>query len=186
MTKQYFVDLFQASNADFQSVIEAIPNLISSEDNDILLQTFTKDEFSQALQQMHSDKAPGPDGLNSAFYKRLWHLSGDEVFHASQYWLEQGYFTPHLNDTNVVIIPKNTNPSSRKDLRPISLCNIVYKILSKVLANQLKPLLSKCISPEQSAFAENRSILDNAMVAIETIHHMNCKVGGKDGEVALR
>jgi hypothetical protein len=62
----------------------------------------------------------------------------------------------------------------------------VYKILSKVLANRLKPLLNRYISVEQSTFIADRSIIDNVMVAMETIHHMKCKVKGKVGEVALK
>lgn len=73
-----------------------------------------------------------------------------------------------------------------KDLRPISICNVVYKVLIKILANRLKPLLPNCIFVEQSAFVENRSITDNAIVAFEAIHHMTCKVKGKQEEVALK
>nr|KYP47762.1 Transposon TX1 uncharacterized [Cajanus cajan] len=95
---------------------------------------------------MHYDKSPGPDDLNPGFYKRFWDLLGLEVFVAGTHWLEQGEFPPQLNNTNVVLIPKTANPTSMKDLRPISLCNVIYKILSKVLANHMKPLLNQCIS----------------------------------------
>lgn len=73
-----------------------------------------------------------------------------------------------------------------KDLRPISLCNVIYKIIAKVLANRLKIVLPICISQEQSVFIQSRSILDNVMVAIETIHYMKCKGNGVVGEVALK
>lgn len=105
---------------------------------------------------MHLDRAPGPDGLNPAFYKHFWELCGAEIFHTGVAWLDKGEFPPHLNDTNIVLIPKKDNPTSMKDLRPISLCNVVYKIVSKVLANRFKPMLPKCISQEQSAFVEKR------------------------------
>lgn len=59
-------------------------------------------------------------------------------------------------------------------------------LLLKVLANRLKPLLSKCVALEQSAFVENRSILDNVLVAIETLHHLKCRTKGKVGEMALK
>jgi hypothetical protein len=78
--------------------------------------------------------------------------------------------------------PKGDNPESMKDLRPISLCNVLYKIISKVLANRLKPLINKWISPEQAAFVHSRSIMDNALTAFEILHHMRCKHKGKVGE----
>lgn len=73
-----------------------------------------------------------------------------------------------------------------RDFKPISLCNIIYKIISKVQANCLKPILHKCISQEQSAFVEDRPILDNVPLILEIIHHMRCKNKGKIGEVTLK
>jgi hypothetical protein len=113
-------------------------------------------------------------------------LCGVELFHAGVAWLEQGSFPEQIMATNIVLIPKKEIPETMKDLRPISLCNVLYKIISKVLANRLKPLLSHCISQEQSAFVEQRSIVDNVMIAAEIIHHMKCKTRGKMGEVALK
>lgn len=85
-----------------------------------------------------------------------------------------------------MLIPKVENPTCMKDLRLISLCNFSYKIVSKVLANCTKLLLAKCISIEQSVFVENRPILNNVLVAIETLHYMKCKVNGNGGDVAMK
>ena len=73
-----------------------------------------------------------------------------------------------------------------KDWRLIALCNVVYKVVAKVLANRLKRVLNKCISESQSAFVPGRSILDNAMADIEIIHYMKSKVKSKIGDVALK
>ena len=73
-----------------------------------------------------------------------------------------------------------------KDLRPISLCNVLYKAISKVLANHLHPLINKWISPKQAAFVHSRSIRDNTLTVFETLHHMRCKRKGKIGEVGLK
>lgn len=105
--------------------------------------------------QLHSDKAPIPDDLNLAFFKRFWNLCGMELFHTRTKWLETGEFPMTLNDTDIVLFHKVDNPTSMKDLRLISLCNVMYKIISKVIAKRLKPLLLKCIAMEQSIFVEN-------------------------------
>jgi len=73
-----------------------------------------------------------------------------------------------------------------KDWRPITLCNVLYKLLSKVLENWLKKILHKCIADSQSAFVPGRSILDNALVAIGVVHYMKTKTKGKEKSVALK
>jgi hypothetical protein len=83
-------------------------------------------------------------------------------------------------------VTKGATQTTMKDWRPIALCNVLYKLIAKVLANRMKVMLYKCISDSQSAFVPGRSILDNAMVAIEVIHYMKTKTRGQDGCVALK
>jgi hypothetical protein len=70
---------------------------------------------------------------------------GSEIFHTSVMWLEYGEFSSSPLETNIVLFSKKDNPESMKDLRPISLCNVLYKTIYKVLVNRMKSVLSKCI-----------------------------------------
>ena len=128
---------------------------------------------------MHPDKASGPDGLNPAFFQHFWRLLGEEVFKCCYQWLDEGIFPAEVNDTTLVLIPKKDNVDDPKDLRPIALCNVLYKILSKVLANRLQKILPNIISEEQSAFVSGHNITDNILVAFEILHYMKRKHSGQ-------
>jgi hypothetical protein len=94
---------------------------------------------------------------------------------------------PHdINKTYLVLIPKGKNSSSPKDFRLISLCNVVMKIVTKVIANRLKATLPDVIDIEQSAFVQGRLITDNALIAMECFHWLKKKRKGKNGVMALK
>ena len=86
-------------------------------------------------------KAPGPDGMPAIFYKQLWKLVGNKLTEEVLKFLQGGEMPEGWNDTIMVLIPKISNPETLKDLRPISLCNVIYKVISKVIANRLKHIL---------------------------------------------
>jgi hypothetical protein len=118
--------------------------------NDQLLCVFTEEEVRQGLDAIGDLKAPGADGMSSLFYKKHWSIVGADVVGEVLNFLNNGSMPAKWNEMVVVLIPKVQNPERLKDLRPISLCNVIYKIASKVLSNRLKLILAEIISQNQS------------------------------------
>ena len=100
--------------------------------------------------------------------------------------LNSGSILKSINHTFITLIPKVNNLKKVSDFRPISLCNVIYKIISKVIANHLKPLLDSIISETQSAFIANRLDTDNILLAFESLHHMKTNCTRKKGFMAMK
>ena len=144
------------------------------------------EEIKVALFQMGPTKALGPDGMNVLFYKKFWHIVDDDMTNAILDFLNFGNMVPRFNYTHIVLIPKIKSPQKILDFRPISLCNVIYKIISKVFANRLKQILPQLISPTQGAFVTGHLIIDNVLVAYETLQAMHCRKKGKKRALALK
>lgn len=180
------MSFFSVSEGQNDPVISIIDQRVSEDANNMHLRPFTADEFQQAIFQMHHNKSPGLDGFNSTFYQKFWPLIGNDIFHTCVSWLNRVEFPSSLNATYIVLVPKCDNSSTMRDLWPISLCNVLYKIVAKVLENKLKDMLWGLISHNQSAFVPGRSILDNVLIVFEVIHCMKRKTKGSSGDVALK
>lgn len=98
---------------------------------------------------MRSDASPGPDGLNAAFYKAAWKWIGDDITKLVQNFYHNAYLPRQLNDTSIALIPKKLQCLQPQDFRPISLCDVIYKIIAKSLANRIKPHLPNKIIDTQ-------------------------------------
>ncbi len=92
----------------------------------------------------------------------------------------------NINQTFISLIPKVDNPISIDHFRPISLCNTTLKVITKILANRIKPLFGKIIHPLQGAFVEGRVIQDNILIAHEMFHSFHKKKKGKTGWMAIK
>lgn len=136
------------------------------------MKPFTAEEVREALFMMGANKAPGPDGLTAGFYQYHWEELGPGVTVAVLDFLNGGDMPECINRTTIVLIPKLKHPQEMKDFIPISLCTVVYKICSKLLANRLRGFLDDIVAEEQSAFVPGRLITDNVLVAYECTHYL--------------
>jgi len=183
----YFQHLFASEGVSgIEDCIPVVRSRVKPELNSLLSATFTREEINSALNQMQPLKSPGPDGFGVSFFKHHWGTIGDKVSEAILNFLEGGYFNPSINNTFIALIPKKDNAASVSDYRPISLCNVVYKIIAKVLANRLKLVLPSIISHNQSAFVPGRLITDNVMIAYEALHSMSSRMSGKKSFMAVK
>ena len=182
----YFRNLFSSGLPNFDGLEISFTDVVILEENESLVALFSKEEFTKAIKQMHPEKSPGPDGLNLGFYQRFWPLISDQIFSTTSQWLSTGAFPLGLNNTLIVLIPKCENPSSMKELRSISLCNVLYKLVAKVLANRMKDVLCRLISLSQASFVPGRSITDNILLASEVLHRLKRRTRGRIGDVALK
>ncbi|XP_010495306.1 PREDICTED: uncharacterized protein LOC104772378 [Camelina sativa] len=143
-------------------------------------------EVKQALFMMHPDKAPGPDGMTALFFQKAWTVVKDDLVALVNRFFEEGEFDKSLNQTHICLIPKVAKPTRMAELRPISLCNVGYKILSKVLCNRLKWFLPGLISETQSAFVSGRLISDNILIAQEMFHGLRTNNSCKGKFMAIK
>ena len=184
---RYFENIFKAGDCDrLEECLVAVHPKMSPDMRDLLSSEYSPKEIKAALFQMGPTKAPGPDGMNALFYQKFWHIVGDDVINAVLDFLNNGIMVPDLNYTHIVLIPKIKSSEKITDYRPISLCNVIYKIISKVLANRLKLILPNLIATTQSAFVPGRLITDNFLVAYESLHAMHCRKKGRRVSLALK
>lgn len=182
----YYRELFTESNISCSRVIGCIDKGISRDQNEMLLESVTTKEVKQALFQMNPDKSPGPDGFNPGFYQKYWDIVGSDVVQMVTQIFDTGEFPLHLAETHICLIPKKLQPEIVGDLRPIALCNVIYKVVSKVIANRMKKVLPSVISDTQSAFLPGRLITDNIMVSFEIMHYLKRRTKGKEGYMAVK
>jgi hypothetical protein len=157
MAEDFYENLFTSEPCDaIDVVLESVCGKVTAEMKDELCKPYTNEEIKEALLQMGPTKAPCPDGFPALFYQTHCELFQKEICSAVRGFLNGDAIPKGLCDSVIVLIPKVLHPIHLKNFRPISLCNVLYKIASKVLANRLKIILPLIISEHQSAFVPGR------------------------------
>ena len=130
---RFYQHLFASEEVASPNALGEIPSpRLCSSGCEALIQEVTKEEVRVAIMSMNSFKAPGPDGFHPFFFKHYWEIVGDDVWHVVQEAFARGSLDSCLVETLIVLIPKTNQPVRLKDFHPISLCNVLYKIITKV------------------------------------------------------
>lgn len=140
--------------------------------NNKLLQAISMQEVEAAMTQLKDGKAPGPDGFTTNFFHEFWELIKTEVWELVEESRSMHWILPSLNATFLALVPKGDESNTLDKFKPIALCNVIYKLISKVLVNRLKPLLPLLISLEQTGYVEGRQIMDKIILSNEVIHSL--------------
>jgi hypothetical protein len=177
--KKHFQDLFIAENqATIEEVVclaQLFPRFVDEEDNRMLMEKVTEEELKEVIRSFQKDKSPGPDDWTIEFFLGFYDLLGQDLLKMVEDIRITGRIPLSLNSTFIALIPKTDNPVSLDEFRPISLCNCIYKIVSKIIARRVKRILSDRISSEQFGFLEGRQIHEVVGVAQEGLHNIKSK-----------
>ncbi|PKU86740.1 Putative ribonuclease H protein [Dendrobium catenatum] len=135
------------------------------------------EEVKHAVFSGKSNSAPGPDGYNFFFYKSAWHIIAPVVCRAVKSFFYKCYMPNGVKATALAIVPKFKNATDISDYRPIALCNVFYKIITKVLAERMKPLMCLIVKDNQAGFVKSRVSTDNILLASDLLSYAGKKRG---------
>eukprot|EP00253_Pinus_taeda_P019430 PITA_19430 len=154
---------------------QCFPKFLEEDEAKDLNGEVSKEEVEATIKSMAKEKSPGPDGWSIELFLHFFELIGAEITEVVEEARKKGEVYSPFNATFIALIPKKEVPESFEDFRPISLCNRIYKIIAKVIANIIKPILSRHISMEQFGFLSGRQIHEAIGVAQEVMHSVRQK-----------
>eukprot|EP00253_Pinus_taeda_P030816 PITA_30816 len=165
----------EANILEIMRVAENFPRFVLQEEPVDLTKEVTIDELEATIKWFKKDRSPGPDGWTIEFYIAFLDILGNDLLRIIEHCRRNGKIPSAIKSTFIALILKANHPTTFDDFRPISLCNCLYKIISKIIANRLKPILSRHISPEKFAFLNHRQIHETIATAQELLHSLHIK-----------
>ncbi|KAL9670846.1 hypothetical protein QQ045_008405 [Rhodiola kirilowii] len=176
---QYFSNLFGELPASGEiHLTDSVQKVVSDDDNVRLTATPDLKEIQHSVFSMNASSSPGPDGFTGKFFTSCWDIIKEDLQAAVNAFIKGLQLPKFISSTSIVLIPKVPKAGKFDQVRPISLCNFVHKILSRILNNRLTMILKKVISQEQSGFLEGRYIHDCIGMAHDMVRDINVKSFG--------
>ncbi|XP_026428481.1 uncharacterized protein LOC113324375 [Papaver somniferum] len=183
---RHFSSIDKSTNPQFNhNYFDIISPIISQEENESLISIPSEEEIFNVLKEMPGWNSPGPDGFTAGLFLSQWQTAGRDVVNLVQQLFISKQMPHNINNTVTFLIPKTLHPSTPYDYMPIGVCNIFYKIISKLVVTRIKPPMEKIIFPTQASYVPRRYINDNIVMAHELIHSMK-ESKKKMGLVALK
>jgi len=183
---EYYKNLF-CTNVVLQEQLlaqEVIPKLITNEINNLLTMLPSHQEIKSAVFSLNKDSAPGPDGFGAFFYQTYWDIIKEDVVKAVLEFFTTSWILPGYNSNIIALLPKTPEATSIDQYRPIAMANFKFKIISKVIADRLAPIMPNIISEEQMGFIHQRNIRDCLCIASEATNLLHNKAFG--GNLVLK
>ena len=179
LARHFYKTLFTDNDRDnFSYGWGNFPTLSRSQVNS-LEALVLEDEVRQTVFSLGASKAPGPDGFHALFFQKFWEHVKLKVCDFVKKIFQGQLSCENIHQTFLCLIPKISTPEYMSQFRPIGLCNVIFKVITKVVVHRLKPLMPSLIKPNQSSFVPGRQISGNIIIAQELIHTMKNKKGRK-------
>lgn len=159
----------------YEAFLDEFSSPVKDDINDYITQDVTDDEIRSNAFKIGKDRAPGLDRMTYAFYQQLWTTIGEDIMKDIWSFFETSVMPSQLYQMHIFLIPMIEQPSHMSDYHPISLWNVSYKIISKILIRHLKKILPQIISPKQTAFVPGIHITKNLLVAHERLHSLSTR-----------
>ncbi|XP_026459399.1 uncharacterized protein LOC113360063 [Papaver somniferum] len=178
---QHFEKKFEFHEVEHvDSLLDAIPSVITKEDQEMLDVIPSEKEIKATLFNMDPNSSPGPDGFSGCFYKSCWHIIHKDIVQVIQLCWKRRFIPKGLNSNFLVLLPKSEGAKNPNHFRPIGLSNVSFKIFTKIIRTRMSSLMSKLVSSQQVAYIKGRCIQEQIVLASELVNEMKKKRRGEN------